>query len=86
MRGQGEHPWEPPQLRVNMPLLPTPPRSTPVLAREGPLLLSPNRRGRGGVGGTTLPAGCQMFTSASVQTEGLSTGLLSAGTVLTVFL
>lgn len=38
------------------------------------------------MGGTTLPAGCQMFTSATAQTEGLSTGFLSADTVLMVVL
>ena len=34
------------------------------------------------MGGTSLPAGCQMFTSASVQTEGLGSGFLSADSVL----
>lgn len=34
------------------------------------------------MGGTSLPAGCQMFTSASVQTEGLGSGFLSADAVL----
>ena len=32
--------------------------------------------------GTSLPAGCQMLTSASVQTEGLGSGFLPADAVL----